>query len=105
MRKYTTPNLKITLKKRNGTPLIDVPFVYVLFTLKGKNNTIEKKIDYSDVEEGAFEVQLTQEETATFVVGEKVEAECNIIFANGRSASSIKYISITKNLHDEIILT
>lgn len=104
MRRYTTPNLKITLKNKDGTIMTDVPFLYVIFTIKGQNGIIEKEIKYEDVVDGVFEVKLTQEETAQFNVNEQLEAECNIIFVDGRSASSIKNIQVKKNLHNEVVL-
>lgn len=105
MRRFTTPNLKITLKKKDGTVMTDVPFSYVILTLRGQRKTIEKTIQYAEVTDGVFEVKLTQEETSSFDVGEFLEAEVNMILADGRSASSIRRIKVEKNLHNEVILT
>ena len=105
MIEYTTPTLPITIKYRDGTVASDLEFDYVLLTLSGEGMRIERKVDYEDVTEGRFEVELTQEETGSLIANSTLEAQLNIMIGSNRIGTNIKKLTVTKNLHGEVIVT
>lgn len=97
MIKWTTPTLKCTIPN-------DLTFEYLIITfLQNSKKIIEKRIDYSDVIDGSFEITLSQEETGMFYKDVAVEAQLNIMQGETRMATNIVQLIITKNLHDEEI--
>ena len=90
MIKWTTPTLVCTIP--------EVEFDYILFTIKGKYNTVERTI--TEVEENEFKVTLTQEESALFVDGETVKVQLNFIKGKVRMATDIVELEIERNLHE-----
>lgn len=105
MRQFTTPTLTINLLKPDKTPAVDVPFDYLIFTLKSNDYQIDRKVLYSELDENAsFEVAFTQEETASFKLGDFVYAEINWFKDDKRYATAIKNLKVAKNLLDEVIL-
>ena len=104
MRKYETPTLPITLRYCDGTIATDLEFDYILFTLTNKNYTIEKRIDVSEVEEGKFYIEFTQEETGALDDKEIYEMQLNIMMNNDRVPTDIKRGKVERNLHNEVII-
>ena len=97
MIKWTTPTLKCTIPN-------DLTFEYLIITfLQNSKKIIEKRIDYSDVIDGSFEITLSQEETGMFYKDVAVEVQLNIMQGETRMATNIVQLIITKNLHDEEI--
>ena len=96
MIKWTTPNVTCSIPP-------DLPLDYVVVTFKQGTVVIEKTVVAEQIEEGVFHITFTQEETSQFNVGQKVEAQVNIMSGSTRLASRILEISATKNLHDEFI--
>ncbi len=98
MIKWTTPTLKCTIPN-------DLVFDYLIITfMQNQNNTkIEKRIEYSDVEDGSFEITLSQEETGNFYKNIGIEVQLNLMQGETRLATNIVELVITKNLHDEEI--
>lgn len=45
MRIYTTPELNITIKRRDGTVVTDLDFEYLIFTIKEGKNRLDKVQD------------------------------------------------------------
>ena len=105
MRNYSTPTFDIKLKnKKTGEVLSDLEFDYVLVTIKSECAVIERKVMYEDVTEGLFQIELTQAETGALGTNVGVEMELNIMAGSNRIPSTIKRITLGKNLHDEVIL-
>lgn len=102
MRKFTTPTLNVTLKKRSGEIATDLVFDYLIFTMKTQNSRIDKRIESAEVKNGKFKVRYTQEETGSF---ESNRARAEINFMNGdiRLGTLIKDIDLAENLIDEVI--
>lgn len=97
MIKWTTPTLKCTIPN-------DLTFEYLIITfLQNTKKIIEKRIDYSDVTDGSFEITLSQEETGMFYKDVAIEVQLNIMQGETRMATNIVQLIITKNLHDEEI--
>lgn len=96
MIQWTTPTLVCNIPS-------DLTFDYLLITLKQGNTILEKRVDYSEVEEGVFTVEYSQTETSMFQLNKKIEAQLNIMVGETRMATNIVDILITKNLHDEAI--
>lgn len=95
MRKWTTPSFKCTIPS-------DVQFDYIIVTFQQNCHKLEKTILPSEVEEGIFYLNFTQEESAMFETG-NVEVECNFMLGDVRMASGLETIYVKKNLHDELI--
>lgn len=93
---WTTPTLKCSIPK-------EVEFDYLVLTLKSKNTKLEKKIDSSEIDNGKFNITLSQEETAMFSNSVVVDAQVNIIQDETRLASNILRLQICSNLHNEVM--
>ncbi len=104
MIEFTTPTLTNTIRYRDGTVASDLVFDYVLLTLSNECAKIERKVDYTDVHEGVFGVELTQAETGALKPGSVVEAQLNVMVDTTRIGSKTKRLTVTKNLHNEVIL-
>lgn len=102
MRKFTTPTLNITIKKKSGEVAKDLVFDYLIFTLKANGKRLDKRIEAAEVEEGTFKVRFTQEETGAFS-GISVKAEINFFTGDTRLGTLIKTIDLEENLIDEVI--
>lgn len=102
MRKFTTPTLNITIKKKSGEVATDLVFDYLIFTLKANGKRLDKAIEYAEVEEGTFKVRFTQEETGAFS-GMSVKAEINFFTGSTRLGTLIRTIDLEENLIDEVI--
>ena len=102
MRKFTTPTLNITIKKKSGEVATDLVFDYLIFTLKASSKRLDKTIEYAEVEEGTFKVRFTQEETGAFS-GMSVKAEINFFAGSTRLGTLIRTIDLEENLIDEVI--
>ena len=102
MRKYTTPTLNVTLKKRSGEIATDLVFDYLIFTLKANGKRLDKRVEFADVEEGIFKIRFTQEETGMFL-GMTARAEINFLAGSTRLGTLIKDINLEENLIDEVI--
>lgn len=102
MRKFTTPTLNITIKRKSGEVASDLVFDYLIFTLKTGDKRLDKRIDFAEVEEGIFKVRFTQEETGAFT-GMQARAEINFFEGSTRVGTLIKSINLDENLIDEVI--
>lgn len=102
MRKFTTPTLNITIKRKSGEVASDLVFDYLIFTLKAENKRLDKRVDFAEVEDGTFKVRFTQEETGEFS-GMQARAEINFFTGSTRVATLIKSISLDENLINEVI--
>lgn len=102
MRKFTTPTLNITLKKRTGEVATDLLFDYLLFTLKDGKNRLDKRIEYADVTDGNFKIRFTQAETGSFA-SQSVRAEINFFNGDVRLGTIIKTINLEENLVNEVV--
>lgn len=103
MRTFTTPDLRIRLIRKDGSVATDLEFEYLIFTLRGCNTRLDKRVDASEVEEGVFSLTLTQEETGAFPEGATVRAEINFFNGNKRLGTLIKALSLEENLIDEVV--
>lgn len=103
MRTYTTPTLRITLKKKSGEIATDLIFTYLIFTIKSGKNRIDKTVQSSEVTEGVFTVRLTQEETGSLSSYGPATAEINIFNGSTRLATLIKSLKIDPNLIEEVV--
>ena len=111
MRRYTTPTLPITIKKKVGEdecgrPIYedatDLVFDYLLFSLKDETHRIDKRVEFSQVEAAKFIVRFTQEETGSFD-GVIARAEINFFTGSTRLGTLIKSINLDENLIDEVV--
>ena len=106
MRRFTTPTLHITLRyKKTKEPASDLDFDYILLTIENDGNLIERIIPYDEVEDAQFDVFFTQEETGSLKENTDYEAELNIMIGTRRIATAIKRFKVSRNLHNEVILT
>lgn len=103
MRQYTTPTITIRILKQDETPATDLFFDYLIFTLKYKGERIDRRVDASEVTDGVFTVEYTQEETGSLPQSGNVLAEINFIAGNKRLATKIKTLSVDGNLIDEVV--
>ena len=103
MRQYTTPTLNITLKNKDGTVASDLVFDYLIFSLRSACYRIDKQINPSQVVEGVFSVDFTQEETSKMKLNDDIEMEINIFQNDKRYATNIKRMKVDRNLLQEII--
>lgn len=105
MRIFTTPTLNIHIRKKDGSPATDLEFEYLIFTIKSldKKTRLDKRVESSEVSEGSFVIELTQEETGMFEPDATVEAEINIFNGNKRLGTLIKSLSLDNNLIDEVV--
>lgn len=103
MRQFTTPSLKITLKRKDGTIATDLEFDYLIFSIRSECFKIDKQIPFSEVQEGIFYVLLSQEETARLKIDSNVEVEVNFFAGQGRFATSIKRVKVDRNLLNRVI--
>lgn len=104
MRTYTTPVLYITIKREDGTIVTDLEFEYLIFTIKEGKNRLDKRIEASEVVDGRFQVELTQEETGQFSSYGVAKAEINFFKGSFRIGTTIKSINIDDNLIEEVII-
>lgn len=102
MRRFTTPTLNITIKKKSGEVASDLVFDYLIFTLKANGKRLDKRIEFADFDEGTFKVRFTQEETGGFS-GMTARAEINFFTGSTRLGTIIKSINLDENLIDEVI--
>lgn len=102
MRKFTTPTLNITIKRKSGEVATDLVFDYLIFTLKANGKRLDKNVEYAEVEEGLFKIRFTQEETGMFS-GITARAEINFFTGSTRLGTLIKNIDLEENLIDEVI--
>lgn len=103
MRTYTTPTLRITLKKRSGEVATDLVFTHLVFTIKANKQRIDKRVEAGEVQEGVFTVRLTQEETGGLSSYGPARAEINIWNGATRLATLIKSLNIDGNLIEEVM--
>lgn len=96
MIKWTTPTLECNIPA-------DITGDYVLLTLACECSIIERQISFDEITDGAFQVVLTQKETAMFNVGDTVQAQVNVMSGNVRLASNILSLKVSRNLHDGIL--
>lgn len=96
MIKWTTPSLKCTIPE-------GLEYDYILLTLIQGNYTLEKRIPAIQVIDNEFSVFFTQEETSSFKLFEKIDAQLNVMKGSIRQATNIVSLQITRNLHDEFI--
>ena len=102
MRKFTTPTLNITIKRKSGEVATDLVFDYLIFTLKTGQKRLDNRVDYSDFAEGQFKVRFTQEETGDFS-GMTARAEINFFTGSTRVATLIKSVNLDENLINEVV--
>ena len=102
MRKFTTPTLNITIKRKSGEVASDLVFDYLIFTLKVGSTRLDKQIEYGETEEGTFKVRFTQEETGQFS-GMTARAEINFFTGSTRVGTLIKSINLDENLINEVV--
>lgn len=95
MIRWATPDLKCTIPK-------DLTFDFLIFTMKQRNTSVEKTINYSDVNDGVFYVHFEQEESSLFKAG-KAEAQLNIMRGLNRLPTKTKEVEVCENLHQEVI--
>ena len=103
MRQYTTPTLNITLKNNDGSVASDLVFDYLIFSLRSACYRIDKQINSSQVVEGVFSVDFTQEEKSKMKLNDDIEMEINIFQNDKRYATNIKRMKVDRNLLQEII--
>ena len=96
MRKFTTPTLNITIKKKDGSVASDLTFDYLLFTIKTSGKRVDKRVEYSEVTDGRFSVRFTQEETGAFG-NVQAQAEINFFSGSTRVATIIKTMRLDEN--------
>lgn len=96
MIKWTTPTIKCTIPD-------GLDFDFILFTLKQGDYLIEKNIYPEQVEDNAFSVFFTQEETSRFQLYTQIEAQLNVMKNGVRIATNISSLCIERNLHDDYI--
>lgn len=102
MRKFTTPTLNITIKNKQGEVVTDLVFDYLIFTLKTPGKRLDKRVEFSDYQEGKFKVRFTQEETGAFS-GMSAKAEINFFSGDTRLGTIIKRLDLEENLIDEVV--
>lgn len=102
MRRFTTPTLNITIKKKSGEVASDLVFDYLIFTLKVGGKRLDKTIQFADFDAGTFKVRFTQEETGAFA-SQMARAEINFFSGDTRLGTIIKSINLEENLIDEVI--
>lgn len=102
MRKFTTPTLNITIKRKSGEVATDLVFDYLIFTLKNTDKRLDKRVEFADFTEGTFKVRFTQEETGAFT-GAMVRAEINFFIGETRLGTLIKNVDLDENLIDEVV--
>ena len=102
MRRFTTPTLNITIKKKSGEVATDLVFDYLIFTIKANGKRVDKRVEYSEVTEGTFKVRLSQEDTG-LLGSVVVKAELNFFLGETRLATLIKSIDLAENLVNEVI--
>lgn len=103
MIKWTTPTLRCYIDE-------GLTFDYLIFTLKSNTSLVEKTFQFDEIQketiEGEnvayFDVTLEQEETGG-IVGSNCEAQLNIMSGDSRLATNIIQLSVSKNLHNEVI--
>ena len=103
MRKFSTPTLPITIQYKDKTP-IDFEFDYLLFTIKNEGRCIEKQIPFSEVVDGKFNIEFTQEETGMLEDNTVYEIELNLMIGDRRIPTDIKRGKVLRNLHNEVII-
>jgi len=103
MRRYTTPNLPMTVP-------VDLTGADIYVTIKQGQRKLQKTgadvISVYDAESGktTLTVTLTQEETGAFLAEKKAYVQVNWIFSDGtRDATNIKQIDVSENLIAEVI--
>lgn len=96
MIQWTTPTLSCSIPP-------EITGDYVLLTISNSIEKIEKKVDFSEIENGNFTIKLSQKETSLFQVGSMVNAQINVMSGKFRTASNIIQLTIGRNLHDEVI--
>lgn len=111
VRRYTTPTLPITIKKKVGEdecgrPIYedatDLVFDYLIFTMKDETHRIDKRVDFAQVQDAKFTVRFTQEETGSFD-GIQARGEINFFTGETRVATAIQTINLAENLINEVI--
>lgn len=103
MRQYTTPTITIRILKSDETVATDLFFDYLIFTLKHQGKRIDRRVEASEVVEGVFTIEYTQEETGQLPASGNVFAEINFFAGSKRLATKIKTLSIDGNLIDEVV--
>jgi len=94
---WTTPSLNCKIPK-------DLIFDYLIITFLQSNIKIEKTVDFSQVKDGCFTVNFTQEETGKFKKNSCVEAQINFMCDDVvRMGTEIVTLKVCRNLHDEVI--
>lgn len=103
MRRYTTPNLPMTVP-------VDLTGADIYVTIKQGQRKLQKTgsdvVSVYDSESGktTLSVTLTQEETGAFMSQKDATIQVNWIFADGtRDATNIKKIEVSENLLSEVI--
>lgn len=103
MRQYTTPSLKVTLKRKDGSIATDLNFTYLIFSIRSSCQALDIKLDKEEVIDGVFYVNLTQEQTAKLKLDVNAEVEVNFFHGDDRFATSIQKLKVNRNLLDRII--
>ena len=96
MIKWTTPSIKCTIPE-------GLEFDYILVTVKQNEYVIEKMVGQEQVEDNAFTIFFTQEETSGFQLFAPIEVQLNAMNGGVRVATNIAQLCIERNLHDEYI--
>lgn len=96
MIKWTTPSIKCTIPD-------GLEFDFIFMTVKQGDYVIEKMVAPEQVEDNAFIVFFTQEETSGFQLFTPIEVQLNAMKDDVRIATNINQLCIERNLHDEYI--
>ena len=103
MDRYTTPTLEVDVEG------VDLEGMDVILTLRQGRRLLDVKASSfsayeTDGETAHIEVTLTQQQSALFRAGEKVEVQLNFIDSNGyRGDTTIAETSFGRNLHEQVM--
>ena len=99
MIRWTTPTLNIQINPS------DVEIEKVILSLFDERNCklLEFEIPNTKIEDGAFTVTLTQEQSQMFEEKSSVVAQLNIINGDSRLATNKQILKVERNLHNKEI--
>lgn len=104
IKRFETPTLPITLRYKDGTVADDYVFDFLIFTIENNKKRIDKRVEYSEVTEGKFNIEFTQEETGSLVDGSVYEIQLNIMIGEDRVPTDIQRGKVERNLYNEVII-
>lgn len=104
MRQFTTPTLPL---EAEGVDITGADYVWVTFASKSRNHIITKDkesliLEYNG-KDTLITVELTQQETGSFLINERVDIEINWMNGTKRGATEIKTINVKENLLNKVM--